>query len=190
MAALHLAHGRLQSSSGGLLTDAEAIDRARRGDAAGLATLYHRHAAELFRLARRLLASSADAEDALHDLFVGLPELLERYQHSERLAPWLRGVLVRICLGRLRRDRERRRIVELREDLVEFRPHNETPWDAVDLERAISALSDAERAVFVLRQIEGYTHEEIGACLGISSGAARVRYIRAVRRLRKLLEPC
>jgi RNA polymerase sigma-70 factor (ECF subfamily) len=62
-------------------------------------------------------------------------------------------------------------------------------WSALDLERAIATLSDAERSVFVLRQMEGYSHAEIASLLGITPGAARVRYVRALKNLRNSLEP-
>ena len=63
------------------------------------------------------------------------------------------------------------------------------PWGALDLERAIASLPESARVVFVLRQLEGHSHEEIASLLGISSGAARFRYLRALRQFRALLEP-
>ena len=59
--------------------------------------------------------------------------------------------------------------------------------DAGDLERALLALPDGLRVVFVLKQVEGYSHDEIGATLGISAGASRVRLARALDALRRAL---
>lgn len=61
------------------LTAAEILVRARAGDSAGIAALYGRYAAALFRTAFRICGSRADAEDMVHDLFVGLPDALRRY---------------------------------------------------------------------------------------------------------------
>ena len=171
-------------------SDTLLVEHARSGSAASLEALYVRHADRLFTIARRLTGSSADAEDALHDLFVGLPELLRRYEERGRLDQWLTGVLVRLVLTRSRTTR-RQEAIAAREAVIdrELQQPVGDPWTTVDLERALAALPDALRGVFVLRQIEGYTHDDIAALLGISSAASRVRYFRALRQLRLLLEP-
>ncbi len=64
-----------------------------------------------------------------------------------------------------------------------------SPTDRMELEDAVNALPGALRTVFVLRDVEGYTHGEIGEMLGIGKGASRVRLHRARRILRKRLEP-
>ncbi len=62
------------------------------------------------------------------------------------------------------------------------------PNDAFLIERAVLTLPEQQREVFVLRQLEGYEYNEVSELLEISPGAARVRYLRALRRLRQLLE--
>jgi RNA polymerase sigma-70 factor (ECF subfamily) len=167
-------------------TETELIALVRRGDAGALAALYEQHGGALLRLGARLTANEADAEDLLHDLFVGLPELLGHYEDRGALAPWLRGVMTQLALGRLRQTKRR-------EGLSTTRPvANATegdPWNAVDLERAIAALPESLRTVFVLRHVEEHPHEHIAALLGISAGASRVRHLRALRQLRAFLEP-
>lgn len=173
--------------SGDETGERQLTDRARRGDPGALATIYGRFATDLFNVARRITRSDADAEDVLHDLFVGLPELLQRYTEDGRLGGWLRRVTIRLSLLSLRRAHRRSE--------AEFRGHEiatpPTPitTDATDLGRAIDALPQPLRTVFVLRQIEDLSHDEIAELLGISAGASRVRYLRAVRSLRSLLEP-
>ena len=179
---------RFGGSADDALSDADAVDLARRGDAAALAVLYRRHSAGVFRLVLRLTGNASDAEDVLHDLFVGLPELLGRYEHHDRLGAWLRAVAAKFAIARFRRDRRHGDIAPSSETPAEgFGRHD--PWTAVDMERAIAALSESERSVFVLRQLEGYSHDEIAALLDISPGASRVRYTRALKNLRHLLEP-
>jgi len=169
------------------ITETEIIAQARRGSPEALGALYERHGGELLRLATRLCGSHAEAEDLLHDLFVGLPELLGRYEHRAKLNAWLREVMTRMVIGRMRLRRNR----DVSLDFGEHRSlpaMTADPWNAIDLERAISRLTETERAAFVLK-LEGYSHEEIAALLGISSGASRVRHIRALRHLRNFLEP-
>ena len=76
----------------------EAVWSARAGEDRGIAELYDRYAAVLFRLARRITESHADAEDVVHDLFVGLPDVLQRYEERGALEPFLKRVTVRIAL--------------------------------------------------------------------------------------------
>jgi RNA polymerase sigma-70 factor (ECF subfamily) len=92
-----------------------------------------------------------------------------------------------MAVDRLRRDKRREHA------LIAGTPAGEPsvvtdPGQTIDVERAIRALSSAERAVLVLKHFEGYDHAEIAALLDITSGASRVRYLRALRRLRQLLE--
>ena len=166
-------------------TERVLLVEARRGNAAALGVLYEEHGGALLRLGTRICGSASDGEDLLHDLFVGLPELLSRYEDRGALGAWLRGVIARMAIARLRLARRRDALAPAatHEALV-----RSDPWNAVDLERAIGALPESMRTVFVLRQIEGHTHDEIAALLGISSGASRVRYVRALEHLRALLE--
>jgi RNA polymerase sigma-70 factor (ECF subfamily) len=130
--------------------------------------------------------SDQDAEDVLHDLFVGLPESLHKYDGRGSLLGWLKRVLARLALMRLRASR-RRREVELEEHISA--PSIGQPQDAGswDVQRALAALPDDLRAVVVLRQAESYTHREIATVLGITPGASRVRLSRAVKLLRAAL---
>lgn len=170
---------------------APAVAAARRGAPEGIAALYRAHAGALLRVATRLTGSAADAEDVVHDVFVGLPELLRRYEDRGQLAAWLRGVTVRLVLDRLRRDRRRAALlVRAAPDAIAAAGHagGHDGVDALDLDRALAALAEPLRVVFVLRQLEEWSFDEIGGRLGITPGAARVRHLRALRRLRTLLE--
>ena len=161
------------------------IDWARTGDREALASLYRTHGAVLYRLAYRLTGTPQDAEDVVHDVFVGLPEALARYEERGKLTSWLKRVTARVALVRLR-ARTRRREVGIEATLPTAAP----PLDSASmaLRAAVDALPDPLRAVLVLKEIEGYSHAEVGELLGISAGASRVRLNRAMRRLRTTLE--
>ncbi|HEX8904547.1 MAG TPA: sigma-70 family RNA polymerase sigma factor [Longimicrobiaceae bacterium] len=170
-----------------LQTEAELIDAARAGSADALAALYTAHAQPVFALAWRLTGSRADAEDVLHDVFLGLPEGLRRYVERGNFGAWLRRVAARTALMRMRSGR-RRREVELDEagDRAVDPPGDGEV--AQDLWRAVADLPDGLRAVFVLKEVEGHTHAEVATLLGITSGASEVRLCRAMRKLRERLE--
>ena len=153
-----------------------------------LESIYRRHANALMALAFRLTGSSADAEDVLHDVFPGLPEALRRYEERGSLVSWLKRVTVRVALTRMRGESRRR------EDPLDNLPEPSVEGDASRLgdrealASALAALPHTLRAVFVLREVEGYSHTEIAALLDITAGASAVRLSRAIRQLRLDLE--
>src|ERR1043165_8385605 len=85
-------------------TDAQLVVATRSGDMSALAEIYDRYARRLMAVAYRLLASREAAEDVLHDVFVGLPEALRRYEERGRLESWLKQVTARVALSALRHD--------------------------------------------------------------------------------------
>jgi RNA polymerase sigma-70 factor (ECF subfamily) len=164
------------------------LDALRQGTPAALATVYEQYAPDVLRLAQRILGSRADAEDLLHDLIVGLPELLNRYEERGDFRAWLRAVTVRRALMTLRRDRRREQMISANSSASDPLARRDGRWDALDLAAAIDWLPDTLRVVFVLRQLEGYSHAEVAELLSISPGASRVRHLRALRQLRQRLE--
>lgn len=163
------------------------LERAISGAPEAIAELYERYGATVHGVAYRLTGSAADAEDVLQDVFIGLPEALRSYAGRGSLEGWIKRVAVRTALMRVR-GRSRRREVPL--DAAGEPPFLSRPDACVDraaIERALDALPAPFRAVFVLREIEGYSHAEIGEMLGIRSGTSEVRLFRAKKILRELL---
>jgi len=164
---------------------ASLIAEARAGSPDALSALYLEHGAALFRLAYRLVGAREDAEDVVHDVFVGLPEALQRYEERGRLVGWLKRVTARVALMRLRSGK-RRREVALDNAAEQAEPPRASERDG--LQAAVNTLPDHLRAVLVLKEIEGYAHGEIAELLGISEGTSRVRLTRALKLLRHELE--
>ena len=161
--------------------------RLRRGDADALREVYERYADDVYRVALRVTSSSADAYDVAHDVFVGLPEAVERYDPDRPFGAWVRGVAVRTALMRMRTARRRREVSVAPLRAMGARSDENPTIDRLTLERAIDRLPADLRAVFVLREIEGMSYLEIAEVLGIKQNAAAVRLHRARRRLRDLL---
>ena len=166
--------------------DRELIVRTSAGDTDALGELYARYATPLLGTATHLLGNPHDAEEVVQDLFVGLPEALGRYEEVGRFPAWLKTVCVRLCLMRMRAPRHRAEVP------LDGADPPSNPWPDRASRRAllsaIRALPPALRTVFVLREVEGYSHAEIAALLGISRVNSEVRLFRANRKLRKLLE--
>lgn len=161
------------------------IDSARAGSLEALGALYRRHADAVLATAFRITGSRTDAEDVLQDVFVGLPRALERYRDEGRFGGWLNRVTVRTALMRLRSTRRQRE-----EPLDAATPHASRephPVDRLEAAAAVAGLPDSLRVVFVLKEIEGYSHQEIAELLEITPNASGARLSRAWRRLREEL---
>lgn len=137
----------------------------------------------MFEVAYRLTDSSADARDVLHDVFYRLPDALVRFDCRRPLWPWLRAVTTRAALAYVRRVRQRGE-VSLPDDFVNSTFHERPVLDSIELERALSALSAEQRTVIILKELLGYTHEEIGKLLDLPPSASRGRLYRARAALR------
>ena len=163
----------------------ELIAAARGGSSDALGELYDLYARDLLAIAYRLLQSREDAEDVVHDVFLGLPELLRKYEERGAFAAWLRKVTARVALARVR-DTTKHPRVELED--VSVQVVSRDIHGSISLEAALRTLTPSLRSVLVLKEIEGFTHAEIAQMLDISVGASEVRLHRAIHSLRAMLK--
>ena len=160
----------------------------RRGDGEALATVYREHAPALLRSVGAVLGEPGDAEDVVHDLFVGLPEAMARYEERGAFGGWLRRIGMRMALTRLR-SRERRLEVPL--DVVNEpggAPDGDRLPDRLLVEAALAELPEESRIVVVLRDLEGWSYRDIAEFVGASEGTVMTRHCRAMQRLKSALE--
>jgi RNA polymerase sigma-70 factor, ECF subfamily len=162
------------------------VAAARGGSTQALGELFARHGRAVHAAAYRLTGSVQDAEDVLQDVFVMLPDALQNYDERGRFGVWLKRVAALTALMRVR-GRSRRREAALPD--WDALPSREGP-DVVDrlaARRALETLPDGLRTVWVLKEVEGYSHAEIGEMLGITSGNSAARLFRAWKLLRAAL---
>lgn len=152
-----------------------------------LSELFRQHAAMLLRLAWRITGSRADAEDVVQDVFLGLPAALQRYEERESLVAWLRRVTARRALMQLRAASRTARRESAAAPPPVSGPEDERLATLLALRDAVDRLPEPLRQVFVLSDVEGFTHAEIGELLGITAAASRVRRHRAVCLLQSAL---
>ncbi|MDQ6886713.1 MAG: sigma-70 family RNA polymerase sigma factor [Gemmatimonadota bacterium] len=167
--------------------DPELVELARAGSPEALGELYARHGNAVMAVAYRLTGSAADAEDVVHDVFLGLPEGLARYEERGTFESWLRQLAARVALTRLRSVSRQREVPLGQLPLIANAPSAESLGDRVALAAAVASLPPALRVVFVLKVIEGYPHARIAEILDISVGASEVRLVRAIKTLRRTL---
>jgi len=165
---------------------AEVVQRVRQGSPESLAALYRLFADQILGTAYRILGNRADAEDVLQDVFVGLPEALSLYREEGRLAAWLRRVAARTALMRLRRQRREASFSD-GVDLPLRQAADARVVDRLAVADALDRMPEMLRQVFLLKEVEGFTHSEIASLLGISAGASGVRLHRAWLLIHKLL---
>ena len=165
------------------LRDPDVVALVATGDQVALGVLYDRYAGVLLAVAFRLLMSKSEAEDVVHDVFVGLPEALRRYEERDALISWLKRVTVRVALSRMRRE-ELRATSPLEATVGAAAPDHEA---SIDLRVAVASLPPGLRSVLMLKEVEGFSHAEIAELVGISVAASKVRLHRALRALRAML---
>jgi RNA polymerase sigma-70 factor (ECF subfamily) len=165
------------------------IDGARRGDPAAERRLYDAHVDRVYRLAYRLTGDPDVAQDCTQEAFIRAFERLHEFRGDSALSTWLYRITVSVTLNRLKQVRRfwsREAPIELGA-AVGTGPREAEPDLRTKLERAVDALPERQRVVFVMYDVEGYTHEEIGAALGIPVGTSKGRLSEARGRLRAAL---
>ncbi|MBL8997867.1 MAG: RNA polymerase sigma factor [Gemmatimonadetes bacterium] len=168
------------------MTDHEIIAEALRGDVRAERQLYDAHVDRIYRLAYRMAGDETLARDFTQDTFIRAFERLADFRGDSSLATWLHTIAVSVILNGLKKVRRIRGREIGGDELPEVTlPTREAEPDLkVRLRRAIDGLPEGYRTVFVLHDVEGYTHEEIATALGIQSGTSKAQLSRARAKLR------
>jgi RNA polymerase sigma-70 factor, ECF subfamily len=162
------------------------IERVLSGDPAAERELYDSHVDRVYRLAFRLAGSAELAEEFTQDAFIRAFDRLSGFRGESALATWLHAITVSVTLNGLRKiKRLRGRHVELdAADNVGTPAHEPMVHLRERLHAAIDGLAEPYRVVFVMHDVEGYTHEEIAGALSVAEGTSKARLSRARARLR------
>lgn len=157
------------------------------GDRQAFERLYRAHAGRVYSLCLRMLADQSLAEEVTQDVFVRVWEKLPGFRGDAAFTTWLHRVTVNVALTR-------RKTVGIRDgrladdEALDGAPaRSEHVGERLDLEGAIAQLPRGARTVFVLHDVQGFTHEEIGEQLGISPGGSKAQLHRARMLLRAAL---
>jgi RNA polymerase sigma-70 factor (ECF subfamily) len=174
--------------------EADLIARVRAGDTAAFEALMRRYNQRLFRVVRSLLRDDAEAEDAVQQAYLVAFERLSTFEARSSFGSWLTRIAVREAFARVRRSRmasdadtiyAAERNASAGAEPSELASGREL---ASALEAAVAVLPPSQRAVLVLRTIEGLDLRECAECLGVSEGVVKIRLHRARAALRRLLE--
>lgn len=165
------------------------IKRVLAGDAAAERKLYDAHVDRVFRLAFRMTGDATQAEDLTQDIFIRAFDRLADYRGEAPFAGWLHRVATSVILTGLRRRKRRQEMESTRDDLEWVAEPAPTPDHDLKrrLDRAVDRLDDNHRLVFVMHDLEGFTHREIAVVMDAPVGTIKARLSRARRKLRDAL---
>lgn len=160
------------------------VERARAGDDGAFETLVHRHEDVAYRVALRMTGSSQDAQDVVQEALLSAWQNLPAFHGDSTFGTWLIRIVINRCHNLSRGRRVTQPLVDdpqshvpTTDALVVNHHHQEA------VVRAVMALPFDQRAALVLHTLSGHSHAQVGAILGISEVAAKVRVHRARRTL-------
>ena len=182
---------------GDKLPEAEAIERAKQGDAEAFEALYHLHKRRVYSLCLRMTANTASAEEFTQEAFLQLFRKIGTFRGESAFSTWLHRMAVNVVLMQLRK--KGLPVVPLEETMeTDEETHKKEPGaddvrlagsiDRLQLEHAIADLPPGYRTVFLLHDVEGYEHNEIAKIVGCSIGNSKSQLHKARMRLRGLLK--
>jgi RNA polymerase sigma-70 factor (ECF subfamily) len=158
------------------------------GDPSAERLFYDRHFDRVWRLAYRFTGDSDLAQDVVQETFVRAFSKLQSFRGDSSLATWVTAVATSTALSTLRKVKRFRGQVALEDAAQIAHPGRHAEPDLKHrMSEAISALPEGYRTVFLMHDVEGYTHEEIGTALGVQTGTSKAQLFRARARLREAL---
>lgn len=169
--------------------------RAQVGDRAAFELLVRRYLHAVHAVAASFLRERADVEDVAQETFLRALQSIRDFNPARPFAPWLYQIARNVARNRLKWQRRHpsESLAAEETSLADSRPSPATGAERSELratlERAVEELPDRRRTVFRLVDMEGYTAQETGALMGLTSGAVRAHLHHARRALRARLEP-
>lgn len=163
------------------------IDRAAQGEERAFRELYDRHVEPLYRFLRQYSDNAAQVEEWVQRAFIKAFQGIGAFQRTSKFSTWL----FTIGLNEMRTDLRRTSIVAFDSRELEAWDGREEPGDFLREEAVRSSvreLDEAKRSVFLLYEVEGYSHAEIAGMLGIGEGTSRALLSRAKQLLRQKLQ--
>lgn len=169
--------------------DAVLVQRWQRGDLAAASIAIQRHESMVYAAVFRLLRNHANTEDISQDAFLHAHQRIDTLQQPAAFKGWLRKIAIRLAIDLLRRTE----MVELKGEVADPFPGPESAFETLDaLQRyraMLDALPAAQKAVIVMRDVEGFSIKETAEKLEISEGAVKMRLSRARAALARVLQP-
>jgi RNA polymerase sigma factor (sigma-70 family) len=166
------------------LPESELIKRSIRNNRKAQKLLYYKYCNAMFGTAYRIVNDREEANDALQDAFIQIFRDLKNFRNESTLGSWMKTIVIRAALKRLRNRLE---FQSVDDSAIYLLPDHFIHLDAEYLEKAILSLPAGYRTVFLLVEVEGYNHKEVGKMLDISESTSKSQLSRAKKMLREIL---
>jgi len=188
----HLAGGASLAAVDASTEDAALASACRSGDLGGYERLYALHGARMKNLARNVLGNASDAEDAVQETFLKVQRSIAGFRGQSSFVTWTYRILINTCYD-ARRSKMRKKEVTQDDSGETPRPEPRAPGAhptlRMALERALRQLTEHQRNVFLLYEVEGFRHAEIASMLDMTETASKNTLFQAKKNLRQMLEP-
>lgn len=162
--------------------------------ALSLEEIYGSYYPRIYRICLRMTKNIADAEDLAHDAILQINRTKDSFRGESSFGSWMHRIVINQVLMHFRKRSNRNERTTEDGDMPE-RPDPKTEYqehshivDKITLATAISQLPQGYRQVFLLHDVEGYEHTEVGRILGVSSGTSKSQLHKARARLREILK--
>ena len=168
--------------------DSITIRRAIKGDESALRQLWQQYAPHIDAVVLRLAEDRDLAADIAQDVWIQIFRALPTFRGDSQFGTWAHRVAVNRTLNALRKVRRLAKVeVVIEEDSASVTDDHDRGFLAESIEAAAARLPKGARTVWMLHDVEGYTHEDIAKQLGITSGASKSQLSKARAKLRRLL---
>ncbi|HMN89213.1 MAG TPA: RNA polymerase sigma factor [Saprospiraceae bacterium] len=167
------------------MTDTELIEACIANDRLAQKALYDKYSRAMYTTAYRMTNDFELAEDVLQEAFIKVFRHLAGFRQEATLGAWIKTIVVRTALSHIKKGiRTESLEAHHTQELLDWGQH----LDAEYLEKAIQQLPEGYRAVFVLIEVEGYSHKEVADMLNISIGTSKSQLFHAKKRLRAYIQ--
>lgn len=163
------------------------VEKAQNGDVSAFEQLYRLNLKPVYSLCYRLTADHSIAEELTQEAFLRVWQKLTLFHAQSAFSTWMYRLVTNVVLASVRK----RNLIDHQSpeelDTLHSDMEPEQAAHINDLEKALLSLSNGARQVFVLHDIEGYTHTEIAELLGIATGTSKTQLHRARKQLQEIL---
>ena len=173
------------------MEDREIVARCAAGETEAFAWIVRKYQDQVLAVAWSVLGNREDSRDAAQDVFVQCFQNLHRFDAAREFKNWLMAIAYKRCLDRRRRAAAFRRFMPrfVFRPSFSVRSRREADRESADaLDPILRPLRPVERAIVVMKAVDGLTFREIAAALHCSEGSARVRFFNAKRKVRRNAE--
>ncbi len=163
------------------------IRRACEGDGRAVRALYDRYSPRVYAVVRRIAGDDDLAEDYAQEAWIRAIRALPTFRGDARFSTWLHRIAVNSALQAVRKAKTRQMRESPLPDAIAVAPQVGDVLMERKLEEALAQLPEGMRKVMILHDVEGYTHEEIGTALGVTSGTSKSQLFKARAKMRHML---